>query len=119
MCLIYRAWKNVSNEIIAHCWHKVGILPINTNDNFQNETANLEIIANYNQKIVLEKIKDCYKEFNCIQPNRTYLSIEELVNLSEENNTIILEHLDDDEIANYIITNRKTKHDSSDEEQEV
>ncbi|KAG9299867.1 hypothetical protein G9A89_002874 [Geosiphon pyriformis] len=71
--------------------------------------------ANYNQEIVLEKIKDCYKEFNCIQPNCTYLSIEELVNLSEKNDTITLEHLDDDEIANYIVTNRETKHNSSDE----
>ncbi|KAG9303154.1 hypothetical protein G9A89_000645 [Geosiphon pyriformis] len=42
-----------------------------------------------------------------------------LVNLSEVNNTITLEHLNDDEIANYIITNRKTKHDSSNKKQEV
>jgi hypothetical protein len=119
MRLICMAWENVSTETIAHCWHKVGILPVNVNNDSLGKAADLVI---HDQEAVLAKISDCYMKFDRMQPNRARLSVEELVSPAEENDAVALESLNNDEIINYITTNHEIEqndNDISDEEQEV
>lgn len=123
MRLVHTAWGDVSDETIAHCWHKSGILPVNANSNSLRETEDLATAANCEQEASLADIKDCYEEFNRIQPGHMRLPIKDLVNPAEENDAVALENLNDDEIVKYVIENRETEQeiviDESDGEQEV
>lgn len=124
MRMICMAWEDVSNETIAHCWNKTGILPINMDNHSDQAVDVFVLINNHEQETVLAKVNDCYKAIEHIQPNRIRLSIEELVSPAEENDSVALESLDDNEITTYVITNREMEqsillsNDSDNEEQE-
>ena len=125
MRIICTAWEDVSNETIAHCWHKTGILPVSV-DNVQDQAEDIFVlIDNHEQETVLARVNEYYQAIVHIQPNRDRLSVEELVSPAEEDDRVALESLDDDEIATYVITNCEMEqdillsNDSDDEEQDV
>ena len=106
MRLIDEAWKNVSSETIAHCWHKVGILSADIDSGSPSKGSHLETVENCDQEAALAEIKDCYEEFNRIRPHHAQLSIEEPVSPTGENDAIALENLKDNEIIDYVLKNR-------------
>lgn len=125
MRLICTAWGNVSNETIKHCWQKTSILPVAVDSDFLNQAANVVVLINNpEQESVLAGINECYRVFNQVRPNHVNLSIEALVNPEEENDTLALESLNEDEIVDYITTNREMEENSiineeEEEEEEV
>lgn len=111
MRLIGTTWEEISNKTIAHCWNKASILPDVVNDDFQSHADSVRVVID-NQKAVLASIEEYYQEFERIQPNRARLSVEELVTPADESDALALESLDDNEIVNYVVTNRELEEDT-------
>lgn len=122
MRLICTAWDNVTNETIAHCWQKTSILPVAVNEDFLNQVPNVVVLINNpEQETVLAGINECYRVFDQVRPNHVNLSIEALVNPEEENDTLALASFNENEIVDYITTNREMEENSTinEEEEEI
>ena len=93
-------------------------MPIVVDADFLSQAPDVIVLINSEQEAVLAGINKCYKVFDQVRPNHVNMSVEMLVSPPEENDTVALESLNEDEIIEYITTNHEMEKSNTFNEEE-